>query len=887
MPICRKSPVKAFSYQIQLVDCWAKTDPLTGKPALTVRDHCMIVGHVAQTLCRMSPESFRRLLPPGAVALISAHDLGKITPGFQLKCPLWTHHAAISASIIHSNLETNHARVSAWHLAYSTNLPVGDASRRWLVSTAGHHGSYLYGFEKPPRQCFEGVDPTSIHPAFEKLRDELLSEIIATFGPLPTETAKNQQIRAHFLTGFTIFADWIGSNTDWFPLGAPFTSERIEEKTRAILRDCFGMSVPVIPQLSFGQLFNRENPDSFPPRPLQEAILAAADRPGLYIIEAPMGMGKTEAALAAAYHRWTTGSERGLYFALPTQLTSAKIHDRIHSFLSAIIDGPAFQSLIHGNAWLDEKRNRRVSPHTDDSDDTDEALQWFSSTRRQLLSPFGTGTIDQALLAILPARFAALRHFALAGKVVVIDEVHAYDPYMSALIDRLIEFLLPTGSTVIILSATLTAARRAQLVAAAGACESHAPETYPLITKVATGETTACHIKVSDSSPEKTVALHPATLTPENTDTFWQSIADHIVAGANVVVIRNTVALSQQTFLHLKSLINSTIPPEHCGLLHSRYTHRHRQSNEGRWIELLGKNPDDRPVGSLLVATQIVEQSVDIDADLLITDLAPTELILQRIGRLHRHPHPRPAGCETPACHILIPPVDWHHTAKEIETALAPHHFIYPPLALWQAHHTLGHGHPITLPAEIRPLLESSAASIPDPAVLRAFEQFLPDSLRQRLAQQGTAKTRHVFATAVDDREGAETRWRIQPTAHLILLRAAPEIRAGSLTIQPVHGDPVTCPASGFFSYPLARALHENAIRIPAYLVRPSDSPDWLRLHLADAVIAIVNHASAKLELPFAKSSNYSFEHTEEIGLTWQKSAFSSPRDIDPEDSWF
>jgi CRISPR-associated endonuclease/helicase Cas3 len=532
---------------IKLSDCWAKTDPATGEPALSVEDHCRIVGHVANVLWENLPKAVKAALPEGAVALTAAHDLGKLTPGFQLKCDPWKHYKALSAVIHHNGLETNHAHVSAWHLAYAGSQPMQQSALRWLVSTTGHHGSYPSGFEKPSRKCFEGVEPTGIHPQFERLRDELLSNLIQTFGGLPEEPAKEQEIRAHLLTGFTIFADWIGSNPDWFPPDQTHDQEDIDRKTREILTQ-FGMPLHVRPQLSFGQLFNPANPSAFPPRPLQQTLLKAADRPGLYIVEAPMGAGKTEAALVAAYQRWTTGEERGLYFALPTQLTSAKIHERIHSFLSVILDSPSYQSLVHGNAWLDSNRNRAVGPSTEEHSDTDEALKWFSTTRRQLLAPYGTGTIDQALLAILPARFAALRHFALAGKVVVIDEVHAYDPYMSALIDRLITFLLPT--TVIILSATLTAARRAELVAAASATEESAPASYPLITKVATGDTTASHFEVPYRTPEKNVEIRHQT--PENFETYWQSIASRVVAGANVVVIRNTVALAQQTFLHLK-----------------------------------------------------------------------------------------------------------------------------------------------------------------------------------------------------------------------------------------------------------------------------------------------------------------------------------------------
>lgn len=883
--MCDHSPIR-------LADCWAKTDPITGKPELAVRDHCMLVGQIAECMLYSISPLVRDQMPKGSITLIAAHDLGKITPGFQLKCAQWEHHKSISQSIHHDGLESKHAHVSAWHLAYSQDAIPNDA-RYWLVSTGGHHGSYPAGFKKPSIKCNEGVDADpQIHPHFAQLRAELLVLLTATFGPLPTEPSRGQEIRTHLLTGFTIFADWIGSNSEWFPPDFPIDESAIAEKSRAILKN-FGLPIEIRPHLSFGQLFAPAAQDkSFTPRPLQQTLIDATDRPGLYIVEAPMGTGKTEAALAAAYRRWTEGDERGLYFALPTQLTSAKIHDRIQSFLAAILDAPSFQSLIHGNAWLSDNRNRLIATRDAEGEhlDTDEALRWFSTTRRQLLARFGTGTIDQALLAILPARFAALRHFALAGKVVVIDEVHSYDPYMSALIDRLIAYLLPVGSTVIILSATLTAARRAELVAAAGATEPEAPtEAYPLITKVATGDTTASHHPVTDPTPEKPVELHHEALTLEDTEAYWQTIADAVLAGANVVIIRNTVALSQETYKLLKSKLNDSIPDDHTGLLHSRFTHAARLANESRWIEILGKNPDQRPTGSLLVATQIVEQSVDIDADLLVTDLAPVELILQRIGRLHRHPHQRPAGFDTACCHILHSPVDWQADADTIESALAPHHYIYPPLALWQAQQTLAPREIITLPIDIRPLLESAAATQPDPAILQAFEKFLPDSQKQVLEQQGTAKTRHVFAKPIDDKEGRETRYRIQPTAHLVLLKSPPEIRANSITIDPVHGSPVTCPAH-HFSYPLARALNENAIRIPAYLVRDAikSTPEWLRNHLSDAILAVVQSDSTKLELPLESQINYSFEHTNELGLTWKKSDNPSKSCIttDPEDYW-
>lgn len=526
--------------------------------------------------------------------------------------------------------------MSQAHLVSRCQTP---AAANWLISTGGHHGRYPLGFQAkvPKNRRFEGgVD------GFGALRDELMGKLVELFGPLPEENADGERERIHLLTGFTVFADWIGSNNDWFPPDHPTdldalrqTAEECLERLRWVARIRSGTC--------FGRLFQPDSPDCIQPRPIQTALIKAADRPGLYIVEAPMGMGKTEAALAAAYRRWTEGDERGLYFALPTQLTSNRIHDRVHAFLRVATDSESIETLIHGSAWLKDGESRRIvrRPDTDEYNESDEVLRWFSSTRKQLLAPFGTGTVDQALLAVLPAKFAALRYFALAGKVVVIDEVHSYDPYMSELVDRLVGYLIKAGSTVIVLSATLTVTRRRELVEAAGAVEVSQPEAYPLITKAAAGEPEAEHIEIREKLEEKKVRIENRFEADESA-AYWQQVAEIVEAGANVVVIRNTVALAQETYLRLRSLLTEQTPADHVGLLHSRFPQNERDERETKWTRLLGKEDADRPSGSLLVSTQIVEQSVDIDADLLVTDLAPIDLILQRIGRLHRHRRSRP-----------------------------------------------------------------------------------------------------------------------------------------------------------------------------------------------------------------------------------------------------
>ena len=885
----------------KLADCWAKTDPVSGNTVLSVKDHCNVVGHVAEALLNILPEKVLESLPQGAQATAAAHDLGKLTPGFQLKAPSWSFYDYLIKEVQHDNLAKNHATIGQAHLQELARINGNKYSGYWFVSTGGHHGSYPAGF----KSMYKGrLSEGGLEQIFCDLREELLTSLIKTFGPLPKCSAKGEEQRVHLLTGFTIFADWIGSNSEeeWFPYSLGFEKEAIRERARIVLQK-LGFEAKPKTGLSFGQLFNPESPKDFTPRPLQKILLEAADSPGLYIVEAPMGDGKTEAALAAAYKRWTQGDERGLYFALPTQLTSDKIHERIADFLSNALGEGAIQTLVHGNAWLKDDHVRTLqprfkedcgSPPENDHNDTEEVMRWYSGSRKGLIAPFGTGTIDQALLSILPAKFAALRYFALAGKVVVIDEVHSYDPYVSALVDRLIQFLLKAGSTVIILSATLTAKRRAGLVAAAGASETSHPTAYPLLTKVATGSPEAEHLYVDQKHPEKKIQLTHKVLDEKNEIEYWREIAEQVEAGANVVVIRNTVALAQETYRIILSQLRSNEETNQTGLLHSRFPRWKRKENEELWTTLLGKDDSRRPKGSLLVSTQILEQSVDIDADLLVTDLAPADLVLQRIGRLHRHVRNRPAGFEQPICHILHPSTDWSGEVKDVKAAITPHHYIYPPLTLWQASTELSKTSEISLPRNIRGVLETCASKVPSPDSSEAIKKFYTDHLEIIRTQKGTADVRGIYnAAAIEDKEGRETRYGIKPAAELILLKEKPVERGDLVEIAFQQGPSIKF-RKDEFSFPLAKALQLNAVRIPAYLVRSqlssSESPMWLKRHLSGAVLAAPSENLTGLQLiPEAESQYQVFNHPT-FGISYQRGQAS---DLPPthgttqEDSWF
>ncbi len=846
----------------------------------------MIVGAVAETVQRLLPHACQNFAPSGLVTFTAAHDIGKITPGFLRKCPL----SLFAEKVGIQDCQKDHALVSQAFLGSLREMQ--DHRKRplsWGLSAGGHHGRYPSPAVREilgTQSCWEnGLAWPDL------LRRELLAELIEHFGSLPSEEVAVGS-RVHWLTGFVTFCDWIGSNMDWFqlhpevPLRDHFTPESARAGAVAAL-DLIGWHRrAVASELSFSQLFSKTDARSFAPRPLQETLIALADQPGLYIVEAPMGMGKTEAALAVAYRRWTEGDERGLYFALPTQLTSNRIHNRVSEFLANVIDDETTQILAHGNAWLRDDRVLKFSPSTTSANDADarEACRWFTSSRKPLLAPFGTGTIDQALMASICAKHSGLRLFALSGKVIVIDEVHSYDPYTSALVDQLIRWLLEVGCTVIVLSATLTAQRRREMIEKAGATEPFpAPTSYPLITKVI-GATATHHPVIDPEQIETTVHLKSLDAAdPE----FIQKVARAAEAGACVLVIRNTVALAQETYRKIKAALCDDFIP--VGLLHSRFPHFQREKNEKLWMDRLGKDSSLRPAGCVLVATQVVEQSVDIDADLLITDLAPTDLLLQRLGRLHRHPRPqRPGGFEKATCGILQPVVNWSADPKAICKEIGASAFIYPPIALYYSQEIWRSREAITLPTGIRELLESPTLlrdSLPDGA--EKLAEILSDEtecMREKAKRQGP------FQDALQDAEGAQTRYNMQPSAMLVLLDKSPASQAYETTVTPRHGGSQTLTA-GRFDYDLAKLLHENAVRIPAWLVRSvfAKQPDWLGEHISDAVLAVCSEFSTALEIIGGEDLSYQLHYHPDQGIRYEKITNRLMPSDDPDelDSWF
>lgn len=799
-------------------ECRAKTCP-DGSPGTCVFDHCRYAGYVAEGLLALLPKPVRRLLPPETPFLVSLHDIGKVSPGFEGKyfidilrtcAPEWASEFA------KGGVTTDHASIGARALM----LLFGFAADHPLVRTvAAHHGF------APERLLF------TRDGSWQAEREGLVRELAREFGANP-DVLRSVRPEPELLAGITCVSDWIASDESFFPPDEPFlSSEDGRHRAARALAACGFRPTSFRPGLSFRDIFG------FDPYPAQQAFLDAASSPGVYVLEAPMGMGKTESALYAAYRLVEAGHHSGLYFALPTRLTSDRIHERVRAFLEAVSEERTAVKLAHGQAWLrtEDESDPPIKQdwgaegiHKTDSDgecfevcnpddpkkpERIKVPRWFNPSKRGLLFPFAVGTIDQALLSVLNVKHSFVRSFALAGKVVVLDEVHSYDAYTGTLLDELVRRLRDLGCTVIILSATLTDARRKALLG------PYVPDAtgYPLLTGVRSDGTTV--VRGLAPPPSRSVRLRWLDASAESP---LAAAVAKARAGCNVLCIANTVATAQEWFRTLKSEMQDgdDFP---VGLLHAKFTGADRERIEGEWMKKLGKppekGPDPRPHGSILVSTQIVEQSVDIDVDWMLSELAPADMLLQRLGRLWRHdrmnrPVPGPelavVCAKMPADDLSDLPTE----TKELEEFFGRGVWVYAPYVLLRTFETLRGREAVRVPDDIRPLLETIYADIvPDTSLHHALYADMQEKAERlrRLAVMGQSD---ALPTRNDDEETAGTRYNSRPSVSLLLLRSLDRASNGhdfsatlldgrSVTISPWRRD-----------FAVTRDLYRNLVQV-------------------------------------------------------------------------
>ncbi|MBI4336998.1 MAG: CRISPR-associated helicase Cas3' [Chloroflexi bacterium] len=625
------------------------------------------------------------------------HDIGKASPAFQLKDR--TGLGRLQRAGLHCPtppLEGRHGTITAFVLPSILHQEFGlsgGLSSRVASVAGGHHGAFPGSEEVNRLAPLAAVGKGTWEVARLKLAQRL-AHALGLPPKTPTSTLDNATAMA--LAGLVSVADWIGSDEKHFPYAvqdreppldidlASYARKAAEQARKALHQLGWDLKAAPAERLSFGTLFPRCDP----PHPVQREAVSLAqqlDGPSLVVIEAPTGEGKTEAAIYLADHAGTSLGERGCYFALPTQATSNQMFGRVRDFLARrYADGTVQLQLLHGHAALSAEFEllKKNADHLFEPNavygegENVVAAEWFTHRKRGLLAPFGVGTVDQALLAVLQTRHVFVRLFGLAHKTVIFDEVHAYDTYMSALLERLLEWLGALGSSVVVLSATLPMARRDRLVNAyargLGRKETTLPvATYPRLSWVSLKAQGATHVETSTQSTKEVRLGWVDGQLPESGGAFelGKRLGAALANGGCAAVICNTVGRAQQVYCALKRYFPGQADdgqPE-LDLLHARYLFKDRQTRQKRSEVRFGKpdgevtlsdgtkTPVHRPRRAVLVATQVIEQSLDLDFDLMVTDLAPADLVLQRAGRLHRHQRARPSGLEEPCLWLCRP----------------------------------------------------------------------------------------------------------------------------------------------------------------------------------------------------------------------------------------
>lgn len=725
--------------------CPAKTFESSSGVSLgrSVLNHCQIVGEVAREIIRRQPAALSSALyPQGAHFAAATHDIGKVSPTFVEKL----RRACTPGLCDLSELAgINPQLESAWggHAGVSQLTAQMLGAPEFVPEILGQH----HGFS-PALAGLRAQDEQFGGKAWQAERERLveaLESALQSGWPLISGVAQ-----ARLVAGLTSVSDWIGS-------GEYFENPQLPwEENICKALDAAGF---VPPQYKSGMSFN--DVFGFMPRFAQSALIDQVHSPGVYVLEAPMGLGKTEAALFAAYQMLSTGQASGVYFALPTQLTSNKIFERFNGFLQSILtdDCPHRSLLLHANAWQ----------VTDVGEEGRPGGAWFNQAKRGLLAPFAVGTIDQALMAAMNVKHGFVRAFGLAGKVVILDEVHTYDAYTGTLLDALVALLRDLQCTVIILSATLNQDRRSQLLGSELSATG-----YPLIT--------ACP---QDSSVQE------VELSSESGQPFQLQLqADDRLAveqalacaeqGQQVLWIENTVAEAQQRYLDLAARAHELGVT--CGLLHSRFTADDRQAIEDHWVNQFGKPGWDKrgEHGRILVGSQVLEQSLDIDADFLVSRFAPTDMLLQRFGRLWRHSDTPRASSAQRQCCLLAPELS--AAIEQPGKAFGSSAYVYSPYVLCRSLEVWQGCEQVILPDDIRPMIEETYVARAETGPMSQWLYELDNGTRWRTGRNALRQLARVTLAEAGNtlpESKAQTRYSETDNLELLLLRSIKRDREG------------------------------------------------------------------------------------------------------------
>jgi CRISPR-associated endonuclease/helicase Cas3 len=689
------------------------------------------------------------LFPKGTELVAAIHDVGKINPHFQEKIrrnlPYYSPNEDPILINANPQIERAHAEVSQTALQ--------GISAPFIAEIAGmHHGS------APGSLILLPEDEIIGGPNWQKIRSELVDNLKTKLGcDWPSINSIPQALA---IAGLTTVSDWIGSGKHFEAL-ASMPKDEMDYLIKAAVDEAGFVKPKVKKGLTFTDIF-----PPYTPHDVQSLLFNNVDGPGVYILEASMGAGKTEAALFAAYKLIASGIASGIYFALPTKITSERIYERMSSYLHKILAEDDYHKLIlaHGTSWL---------VNLDMGEDARPGFPWFDFRKRRLLAPFAVGTIDQALLSVMNVRHGFVRAFALAGKVVILDEVHSYDSYTGTIMDRLIESLVKLGAIVILLSATLTYSRKNTFfVKLNQSTPEFESKKYPLITKLTNSKITTHSL--NQRQTQKTVLIRMTSAE----DSIIALAKEKAIAGEYILWIENTVKEAQAVFKTFASW-GASLDVD-VGLIHSRYTLSHRNENEAKWVYSFGKEGRKETVtrGKILIGTQVLEQSLDLDADLLVTRIAPMDMILQRTGRLWRHNDSGIKRVSGAKCQAIILAPEITNIEENPEWAFGPSGLVYSPYVLARTYYTLQNLAKLEIPSDLRPLIEATYQERIENNFLLNKEKSKLIKTRQTLSNFALQSISSVGKSFSDE---APTRYSDLPTSEVLLLRSSSDLPSGKL----------------------------------------------------------------------------------------------------------
>jgi CRISPR-associated endonuclease/helicase Cas3 len=632
------------------------------------------------------------------IALWAAmHDIGKLIPEFQVADP----KADLSDYPVGRGLRLGHdVAGQQWlqatlpklgYAAGATELPA------FLVPQllGGHHGRFYLGLESGRATLAAAGFRDDAWERQRRATLDAVCRIVGDPGPPPGSSPQ----AAVLACVIVILADWLVSrDTHLRSRMAKLPARGTDSELGTHFEESLAISADLAETAGLAQVrlrpgsFSKSFPHIENPNELQQSVATRlpdlVHGPGLLLVMAPPGLGKTETALYAAKVMGEVTGRTGVYLALPTMATADQMYLRVRNYLVGQAETAAALMLLHGMAWLNTHYQPDTEPAqvvTEDDHEGDPFLpaEWLLGRYRGMCGAWAVGTIDQALMAVLMSRFNALRLFGLAGKTVIVDEVHACDPYMQGLLLQLLRWLGSLGTPVVLLSATLTNRAARELVSAylegAGVRPSRHPPgrimatPYPgwLYADAMTGAIESVSVPLPPALPlqvsVREISGSPGAgggrPVPDRGLALRAELAPLSERGGCALVICTTVDEAQQTYLQLhgwfSDLSAAGITPPELELLHARFPAWQRKQITDRVTAKYGKNKDARPPAAVLVTTAIVEQSLDLDFDLIVSDLAPVALLLQRAGRCWRHQTHgiwRPKWASGPHLTVLVPP---------------------------------------------------------------------------------------------------------------------------------------------------------------------------------------------------------------------------------------